>query len=185
MFCKIVYEFRYHDGHRETFPVIREFRYPYEAHIFADSYAAAAQQARKDEVAQVRVLSVAPVKTGKTWVVTMDGTAHYKEFGIHDLHNVIFVDAEDPHDAEQVAYRTWENTPGNPASKEFPSGGPSWTSRQNQLPKRRPRPCPNQTSTPSDISSTESRTSSTRTGRTSNAPQTESVSLPGNPSQKP
>lgn len=108
MFCKIVYEFRYHDGRRETFPVIREFRYPAEAQIFADADAASAQLARKSEVAQVRVMSVAPVKTGKPWVVTMDGTAHHKEFGIHDLHTVIFVDAEDPHDAEQVAYRTWE-----------------------------------------------------------------------------
>lgn len=108
MFCKIRYEFRYHDGHRETMDVIREFKYPAEAHVFADADAAAAQRTRSDEFAQVRVLSVAPVKTGKTWVVTMDGTARHKEFGIHDLHNVIFVDAEDPHDAEQVAYRTWE-----------------------------------------------------------------------------
>lgn len=108
MYCKIRYEFRYHDGHRETMDVIREFKYPAEAHVFADADAAAAQRTRSDEFAQVRVMSVAPVKTGKVWKATLDGTARRGESVREDLHTVIFVDAEDPYDAEQVAYRTWE-----------------------------------------------------------------------------
>lgn len=108
MFCKIEYEFRYRDGRRSPLEVIRAFDGLEEARAFADADAAATERDRSDEVAQVRVMSVAPLKTGKTWVVTMDGTAYHREFGIHDLHNVVYADAEDMYDAEQVAYRTWE-----------------------------------------------------------------------------
>lgn len=108
MFCKITYRFTHHDGHTETMDVIREFRYPAEARIFADADAEAARRIRPDEFKQVDVIAVAPVKLGKTWKVTMEGVARHSTRGTADISTVIFADAEDPYDAEQVAYRTWE-----------------------------------------------------------------------------
>lgn len=53
------------------------------------------------------------VKTGRIWKVTMDGTAHLRNsedklVDREDMHKVLFVDALDMYDAEQVAYRIWE-----------------------------------------------------------------------------
>ena len=53
------------------------------------------------------------VKQGRIWKVTMDGTAHLfnsedKLVDRDDMHKVLFVDALDMYDAEQVAYRIWE-----------------------------------------------------------------------------
>lgn len=53
------------------------------------------------------------VKTGRIWKVTMDGTAHLRNsedklVDREDMHKVMFVDALDMYDAEQVAYRIWE-----------------------------------------------------------------------------
>ena len=53
------------------------------------------------------------IKGGKVWKVTMDGTAHLRNsedelVDREDMHKVIFVDAFDMYDAEQIAYRIWE-----------------------------------------------------------------------------
>lgn len=53
------------------------------------------------------------VKQGRIWKVTMDGTAHLRNsedklVDREDMHKVMFVDALDMYDAEQVAYRIWE-----------------------------------------------------------------------------
>ena len=53
------------------------------------------------------------VKQGRIWKVTMDGTAHLRNsedklVDREDMHKVLFVDALDMYDAEQVAYRIWE-----------------------------------------------------------------------------
>ena len=53
------------------------------------------------------------VKQGRIWKVTMDGTANLcnsegKLVDREDMHKVLFVDAFDMYDAEQVAYRIWE-----------------------------------------------------------------------------
>ena len=53
------------------------------------------------------------VKQGRIWKVTMDGTAHLRNsedklVDREDMHKVLFVDALDVYDAEQVAYRIWE-----------------------------------------------------------------------------
>jgi len=48
------------------------------------------------------------IPTGRIWKVTMDGIAHHKQFVHEDMHKVIFVDALDMYDAEQIAYSLWE-----------------------------------------------------------------------------
>lgn len=53
------------------------------------------------------------VKQGHIWKVTMDGTAHLRNsedklVDREDMHKVLFVDAFDMYDAEQIAYRIWE-----------------------------------------------------------------------------
>lgn len=53
------------------------------------------------------------VKQGRIWKVTMDGTANLRNsedklVDREDMHKVMFVDALDMYDAEQVAYRIWE-----------------------------------------------------------------------------
>lgn len=57
--------------------------------------------------------SMEEVKQGRIWKVTMDGTAHLRNsedklVDREDMHKVLFVDAVDPADAEQIAYRLWE-----------------------------------------------------------------------------
>lgn len=113
MFFKIQCEFKYHSGSLDTMNVIRDFESLDAAKSFATSDAKEAMAARSDEFCQVRVSSVAPVKTGRTWKVTMDGMAHLYNsedelVDREDMHKVLFVDALDMYDAEQIAYRIWE-----------------------------------------------------------------------------
>ena len=48
------------------------------------------------------------IEKGKIWEVSMDGTAHHDVYNREDMHKVMFVDALDMYDAEQIAYRRWE-----------------------------------------------------------------------------
>ena len=78
-----------------------------------DDYAAITEAANWHAIPGVTKVSWDEIKTGKTWKVTMDGTAHlrdkaYKLVCRDDMHKVMFVDALDMYDAEQIAYRVWE-----------------------------------------------------------------------------
>jgi hypothetical protein len=77
------------------------------------AYRKAKEIVARNSESECKFESLEEIKYGKVWKVTMDGTDHLRNsedklVDREDMHKVIFVDAFDMYDAEQVAYRIWE-----------------------------------------------------------------------------
>lgn len=78
-----------------------------------DAFLEAAKIKEENSDVDCKFTGYEEVKQGRIWKVTMDGTAHLRNsedklVDREDMHKVLFVDALDMYDAEQVAYRIWE-----------------------------------------------------------------------------
>lgn len=92
---------------------IRQFTRTVLAKDEEDAFAEAARIEKENSDVKCKFTGFEEVKQGRIWKVTMDGTAHLRNsedklVDREDMHKVMFVDALDMYDAEQVAYRIWE-----------------------------------------------------------------------------
>lgn len=92
---------------------LRQFTRTVLADDEGDAFLEAARIKNENSDVDCKFTGFEKVKTGKVWKVTMDGTAHLRNsedklVDREDMHKVLFVDAFDMYDAEQIAYRIWE-----------------------------------------------------------------------------